>query len=98
VGTDAALSRAEELFCSCDPELFTDPAWKIAAARACAVCPLADACLQRALRIDAAYLHGEDPYGICGVCGGVWFEPGRMPRHILTAAQQLHDRHLWDAA
>jgi len=78
--------------------MFSDRAWERAAARACAACPLADACLRRALQLNAAYMHGEDPYGICGTCGGVWFEPGRMPRHILTEAQELHERHLAVAA
>lgn len=79
--------------CRCDPGLFSDRGLAQAAARVCALCPLADACLQRALQLDSAYRHGEDEYGICGTCAGVWFEPGRMPRHILTEAQQLHERH-----
>lgn len=53
-----------------------------AAAAWCDRCPLATACLVDALRLHAARARGEDPYGISGVCGGVWFEPGRPPQRV----------------
>lgn len=49
------------------------------AAALCEACPLVEACLAEALRVDAAYAHGRDRYGISGVCGGVVFDPGHLP-------------------
>lgn len=57
------------------------------AAAACSSCPLATVCLITALRLDAAHGRGEDPYGVYGVYGGVWFEPGRTPQRIRTITQ-----------
>jgi hypothetical protein len=74
--------RAERHFpCSQAPErwLSPDPCDQKAAAAACETCPRASACLLAGLRWDAAYRRGADLYGVYGVYGGVWFEPGRMP-------------------
>lgn len=54
-----------------------------AAAQICASCPLADACLHEAFRLDTAHRAGTDPYGAYGCWGGVWFEPGHPPEQLL---------------
>ncbi|MEJ7831585.1 MAG: hypothetical protein WKF79_01605 [Nocardioides sp.] len=54
----------------------------MAAAQLCDICPLATECLLEALRFDAEHRAGRDLFGISGCCGGVWFEPGRMPARI----------------
>jgi hypothetical protein len=74
--------RAEQHFpCSQAPERWTSPDYwdQQAAAVGCETCPHASACLLRGLRLDTAYRRGEDLYGVYGVYGGVWFEPGRLP-------------------
>lgn len=53
-----------------------------AAALGCQDCPVATACLLYALRLHAAHTRCEDPYGVAGIYGGVWFEPGQEPRNI----------------
>lgn len=59
------------------------------AAAWCDRCPLADACLLEALRLDAAYRSGNDPWGISGCCGGVWFEPGLPPTRIAHTGWEI---------
>jgi len=46
------------------------------------LCPATQACLARALQLDAAHRRGEDLYGVTGVYGGVWFRPGRQPETV----------------
>lgn len=67
-----------------------------AAAALCEQCPLMDACLRDGLRLDAAYAAGRDPYGVCGVLGGVLFEPGFLPRR--PGQEQVPRRHGGQAA
>jgi len=67
---------------SSTPAAFVEFDRALDAARACARCPIATACLVEALRLDQAYAAGEDLFGITGCWGGVWFEPGRMPRRL----------------
>lgn len=73
-----------------DPETDRGSRVERAAARAaqqqaaawCDRCPLSTACLVEALKLDAAYRRGDDPYGISGVCGGVLFQPGMTPQPV----------------
>jgi hypothetical protein len=62
--------------------LWDSPDLRAEAAAWCDLCPIASECLRAALELDIAYRHGEDPYGVTGVCGGVWFSPGTIPISI----------------
>jgi hypothetical protein len=61
---------------------------QLVAARGCADCPLATGCLLTGLRLHAAHRNGDDPYGVYGVYGGVWFEPGQPPSRIGVLSEQ----------
>jgi hypothetical protein len=65
--------------CVATPEGQDDPSCAVEAARRCRTCPTATACLLEAMRLDAAWRRGEDPWGAYGVWGGLWFSPGHMP-------------------
>lgn len=52
------------------------------AAAWCDRCEAASECLVQALRDHAAHLHREEPYGVMGVFGGIWFEPDHPPRRV----------------
>lgn len=68
--------------CLSEPGTFASREDAIAAAQLCDMCPIASECLLEALRFDGAHRAGRDLFGISGCCGGVWFEPGRMPARI----------------
>ncbi|WP_188785256.1 hypothetical protein [Nocardioides phosphati] len=40
------------------------------------------------MTLDLAHKLGRDPYGITGLCAGVWFEPGHAPRRIVDERSQ----------
>lgn len=95
----AACSRAETVLtdpprvsrvarpCRATPEKFTDLNLAAQAAEVCERCPLATACLLDALRIDAAYRRGDDPWGLTGVCAGVVFSPAHPPQRVARTAR-----------
>jgi hypothetical protein len=61
---------------------------QLLAASGCADCPVATGCLLTGLRLNAAHRNGEDPYGVYGVYGGVWFEPGQPPSRIPVLSEE----------
>lgn len=60
-----------------------------AAAAWCDRCAAASGCLLDALRLDAAFREGRDPWGVTGVCGGVWFEPGQAPARVPHTGSEI---------
>lgn len=68
--------------CTPNPTLHESRSTRQAAARVCAACPLASPCLLQGLREDIAYRHGQTKWAPLGVRGGVWFEPGALPRGL----------------
>ncbi len=64
---------------------FTDLDDAPTAAGVCRQCPVATDCLLEALRADASHRRHEDPIGITGVYGGVWFDPDQPPQRVLGA-------------
>lgn len=80
------VSRVAGL-CQTTPHIFTSTDLAAEAAQVCERCPHASACLLAALHLDAAHRHGRDPWGISGVCGGVFFAPGHPPRRLPSAGE-----------
>ena len=76
-----------------DGPSWTDWSDRRAAAELCDTCPVAHACLLEALRLDAAARRGEDPYGVRGVWGGVWFQPKLWYRPHGLPDSVLHPIH-----
>lgn len=76
-----------------DGPSWTDWAQRKAAAQLCDRCPVAHACLLEALRVDGAARRGEDPYGVRGVWGGVWFQPKLRGRPHGLPDSVLHPIH-----
>lgn len=68
-----------------DPALFQDAGTVDQAAQLCAACPLATPCLIGALRVDAAYRNGADPWGVFGTFAGLWFTHSSPPARIAFA-------------
>lgn len=66
--------------CATDPRAWVDAVDGPLATAGCERCEVATDCLLEALRLDAAHRRGVDPWGVSGVCGGVEFRPGQMPR------------------